>query len=177
MAKVNGKQKGNTFERWVANFLSDTFGEKFYRTAHSGAYTGKSNFYRRESMSEGTQKAFVGDIIAPDGYNVVVECKSYKEIPGGIKGLLDGKSTGLDEWLSEVTFDSGIENPHLVFFKLNYMGTFVVVPQEIFKIKLDLTPHIIYIFKEKKYVVLSVNYFDRVKDEVRGVVQNGEKSK
>ena len=46
------KNKGSGFERDVAKYLSDTYGESFIRAPGSGAYTGGSNNFRKKSLHE-----------------------------------------------------------------------------------------------------------------------------
>ena len=48
------KAKGSTFEREIANDLTERYGEKFIRTPGSGAYVGGKNAVRRDFLHEGT---------------------------------------------------------------------------------------------------------------------------
>lgn len=131
------KDKGKRFEREVADELTKVLGiGKFIRTPHSGAFTGGSNSHRREELSDGVNKSFIGDIIAPDGIDFIVECKNYAELPGGFHGIMAGNNRILNGWLQEVIFDaSGNKHPHALFFKIT--GTskiFTAVPSYHFKI-------------------------------------------
>jgi Holliday junction resolvase len=44
------KQKGSSFEREVANFLSSIYGESFIRAPGSGAYVGGKNQERTQFL-------------------------------------------------------------------------------------------------------------------------------
>jgi len=80
--KVNGKQKGNSFERKIANLLSDRFKEhtgiesSFRRNPDSGSFFGGSNHSRTEKYD--TEFAIFGDLICPKSFAYSVECKHYK---------------------------------------------------------------------------------------------------
>lgn len=174
---VNGKHKGNAFERYIANYLTEQYGDKFMRTAHSGAYTGKSNFYRRDSMTDDTQKAFVGDILAPKGYHVVCECKAYAEITGGIKAILLGESKVIEEWVGQLLDDSQNEVPHILFFKLNNLGTYFVLPDKFFHdVNLDknfiaYTSYFVERGKDMlKYYIISLDNFQFIKNEIKRII-------
>jgi hypothetical protein len=107
--KVNGKQKGNAFERVVSNKLSDRFKEKtgldksFRRSIDSGSFFGASNQKRMETHN--LEKANFGDIICPSNFNYEVECKSYKTPPTW-KAILEQDCKQLDDWIDQATQDS-----------------------------------------------------------------------
>ena len=67
---VNGKQKGNGFERKIANLLSETFepylgiSNGFRRNPDSGSFWGGSNLHR--TLTHDTDYAVFGDLICPD---------------------------------------------------------------------------------------------------------------
>lgn len=187
MSPVNGKQKGNAYERSVAKLLTNLFGAEFYRTAHSGAYTGKSNSFRRDSMSSETAKAFVGDIIPPEGYNIVIECKNYASIRGGFNGIVAGDCAGLEGWIGEVHFDSRNELPHLLFFKINKLGQFIALPKKFFDLEandklvteLALTYTRYYYTNnegtKEVYYVISDYYLSGLSELIKQVIYNGKR--
>jgi len=51
MANAN-KNKGKTFERWIALDLCNIFNLNFERTPCSGAFTGGKNFWRSSKLSK-----------------------------------------------------------------------------------------------------------------------------
>ena len=79
---VNSKQKGNTFERKIANYLSERFQtyigvEKAWkRNTDSGSFFGGKNQSRTEQYL--TEHQQFGDIISPESFKYVIECKHYK---------------------------------------------------------------------------------------------------
>jgi hypothetical protein len=76
------KAKGNSFERRVADFLTDLYGEKFIRAPGSGAYVGGKNTHRKELLHEGQIRNFKGDIVPGQSFSKLnAECKSYKDFP------------------------------------------------------------------------------------------------
>lgn len=83
--KVNGKNKGNTFERKVANLLSDRFQQhtgiekSFRRNSDSGSFFGGGNKSRVAQYD--LEHAAFGDLICPDTFLYSVECKHYKSAP------------------------------------------------------------------------------------------------
>lgn len=129
------KNKGKGFERDVAQFLSEQHEYAFMRTAHSGAFTGKSNSVRLDSMDSGLAKAFIGDIAQPKGISLVVECKNYAEMRGGFHSIVNGTSGQIAEWLDEVEFDSKTEVPYMLVFKINNSGgMYFVLPLKWFDV-------------------------------------------
>jgi hypothetical protein len=109
MAKINGKSKGNTFERKIANKLSDRFKEvtgkdqSFRRNADSGSFFGGKN--QQRAQTHDLEKATFGDIICPNEFNFSIECKHYKTAPS-FKSIVEGKVTQWDAWLSQAEQDA-----------------------------------------------------------------------
>ena len=107
--KVNGKSKGNTFERKIANLLSDRFkiatglDQAFRRNPDSGAFMGGKNQIRAKTHD--LEKATFGDIICPNNFNFSIECKHYKTSPT-FKSIVDGKVKQWDDWLSQAEQDA-----------------------------------------------------------------------
>lgn len=109
MAKVNGKSKGNTFERKIANKLSDRFKEvtgldqAFRRNADSGSFFGGKN--QQRAQTHDLEKATFGDIICPNEFTFSIECKHYKTAPS-FKSIVEGKVAQWDSWLSQAEQDA-----------------------------------------------------------------------
>lgn len=113
------KDKGKRFEREVAKLLTDTFNKPFMRVQNSGAFTGGKNQQRTKTMSATQIKGQRGDIIPPDEYEWVIECKNHKEFSTGFAGIIAGENKKLNGWLDEVLADS--ENgkiPYTLAFKI-----------------------------------------------------------
>ena len=118
---VNGKSKGNEFERVIAKKLSLWWSDNertdlFWRTSNSGG-----RFTVRKSLGEDTYQQS-GDICDtyPDGKflcdHVYLECKSYKVI--GLWSIITGKGQLIDWW------KVAIENS-----KLENKSTFLIVKE------------------------------------------------
>ena len=119
------KTKGKTFEREVANFLSDLYESSFTRVPDSGAFTGGKNAYRRGKLTEGQVRAHKGDIIPPDDWKYFnVECKNYAEFPFH-QLLTQGHIPILESWI-EQTLDAADQGDcSLLFMKFNRKGRYV----------------------------------------------------
>lgn len=172
------KTKGSNFERDVARLLTDTLQVgNWQRTPNSGAYTGKSNAHRIQSLSEGQVKHSRGDIIAPDNVNLIVECKCYAELQGGFHSIMYGQCNKLDDWIDEVYFDS--ENgkiPHLLIFKITSTRGFIFValPKKHFDIDLSEFTHTTYINirNDETYLIVEWWVMEYIKDYIIPVIKN-----
>ncbi len=120
------KQKGSSFEREVANFLSKTYNESFIRAPGSGAYVGGKNQSRKEFLHEGQIRSFKGDIVP--GLNFPkfnAECKSYADFP--FHQVLTGECKQLESWLNQLMDVAEIDDTNILFMKFNRKGKFVAV--------------------------------------------------
>lgn len=129
------KSKGNLFEREIATYLSELYDKKFIRVPNSGAYTGGKNTTRKKEMTEGQVKTFRGDIIPPDEYKIVIECKSYSYFPFH-RVIQEKEISLLDGWIKEVETDAE-KDFWLLFFKISNKGTYAVWKDS----KFDLLEH------------------------------------
>ena len=126
MSGSKSKNKGNAFEREVADFLSKTYGESFVRAAHSGAFIGGTNNRRKEYLSENQVKSFKGDIIPPDDWkHFNAEAKSYADFPWHL--TLTGECKQLDSWLEQLLDVEDEGDLNLLFMKFNRKGQYVAV--------------------------------------------------
>jgi hypothetical protein len=109
MAKVNGKQKGNKFERDIANMFSERFAEytgiekAFRRNPDSGSFFGGTNVDRKDVYD--TEWAIYGDLICPRNFNFTVECKWYKSAPV-FNAVLTESITEWDDWIGQARQDA-----------------------------------------------------------------------
>lgn len=129
--KVNGKQKGNNFERKIANIFSDRFAEytgisqSFRRNPDSGSFFGGTNAARAETHD--TDWAVYGDLICPKAFKFVVECKHYKKAPT-FKSLIEQNISEWDKWIKQVQQDAKVcgKDPMLII-KYNNVPAFVML--------------------------------------------------
>jgi hypothetical protein len=102
--KVNGKQKGNKFERDIANMLSERFAaytgieKSFRRNPDSGSFFGGTNVDRKDIYD--TEFAIYGDLICPRNFNFTVECKHYKS-PPTVNAILKESVSEWDDWIEQ----------------------------------------------------------------------------
>lgn len=106
---VNGKQKGNSFERKIANTLSERFknflgvDQGFRRNPDSGSFFGGSNQARTETHL--LESAVFGDLICPKIFKFSIECKHYKSAPT-LESFISQNIKEWDGWLSQAEQDA-----------------------------------------------------------------------
>ena len=106
---VNGKQKGNNFERTIANMFSERFAaytgieKAFRRNPDSGSFFGGTNVDRKDIYD--TEWAVYGDLICPRNFNFSVECKHYKKAPP-LTAILKQKVSDWDAWIEQAKQDA-----------------------------------------------------------------------
>jgi hypothetical protein len=155
MAGVQSKQKGNTFERKIANRLSERF-EKvtgilkaFTRNQNSGSFFGASN--QKRMQTHDVSKAEFGDIIAPSNFLFSVECKHYKTPPTFASIIAQHNST-LNEWIGQAEQDAtNAKKMMCVIMKFNNVPETVIL-KTLFG---TLKPMINY----KEYYIVSLDDF------------------
>jgi len=152
---VNGKNKGNTFERKIANKLSERFAEYlgiesgFRRNPDSGSYFGGTNVSRSQTHS--LDYAIFGDLICPRNFVYSVECKHYKSAPA-LQGILEQNVKQWDEWLKQAQQDSDTSGKHLaLIIKYNHTPEIVFLAQPI--------PGILPIINYKQYFLYKLGTF------------------
>lgn len=120
------KNKGSSFEREIAKFLSETYEESFIRAPGSGAYVGGKNQARKQYLHEGQIRSFKGDIVPGQSFpKFNAECKSYKDFP--FHQLYTGDCKVLDSWLEQMMDVAEDGDLNILFMKFNRKGKFVVI--------------------------------------------------
>jgi hypothetical protein len=139
---VNSKNKGNTFERKIANILSDRFKEhtgiakSFRRDVTSGSFFGATNQKRLETHDAET--ATFGDIMAPATFKFSIECKHYKDAPSFLSILKQDNKT-LDKWLGQAEQDADNAGKQaLVIAKFNNVPEMAFVKRDVWDRSADL---------------------------------------
>lgn len=123
------KAKGNSFERTIADFLTELYGEKFMRAPGSGAYIGGRNAQRKQFLHEGQVRSFKGDIIPGESFpRMNAECKSYRDFP--FHQLFSGSVRILDSWIDQCVTASDPGDFNILFMKFNRKGTYVAVQSQ-----------------------------------------------
>lgn len=132
---VNSKRKGNAFERYVSNYLSECFADHlgvktaFRRNIDSGAMYGGENQSRTHYHSNDLQQ--FGDIVTIDSFQYVIECKHYKQ-PISMNCILKQDCKLFNEWIKQVEQDA--INAHrfpMLIIKFNNVKPFVMIKDDI----------------------------------------------
>lgn len=141
---VNGKNKGNTFERKISNMLSARFesvtGIKtaFRRNPDSGSFFGGTNKVRTDTHD--LSHANFGDLICPESFKFSVECKHYKTGPS-FASIVKSKVTQWDLWIGQATQDAASSNKEMMLIiKYNGVDELVFLEQRL----TNLTPILLY---------------------------------
>ena len=120
------KAKGSGFEREVAKFLSDLYGESFIRAPGSGAYIGGKNQHRTAILHEGQVRSFKGDIVPGQSFSKMnIECKFYADFPFHL--LLSGDCKVINTWIEQLMDVAEPGDVNLLFMKFNRKGRYVAV--------------------------------------------------
>lgn len=120
------KNKGSSFEREIAKFLTDLYGESFIRAPGSGAYVGGKNQSRKEFLHEGQIRSFKGDIVPGQSFDKFnAECKSYADFPFHL--LLTGECKILDGWIKQLMDVAETDDCSVLYMKFNRKGKFIAV--------------------------------------------------
>lgn len=123
---VNGKKKGNSFERTVVKEFKELFNhEGFERNAFSGSLYGGSNRFRMQGKDKDHTGSVVGDVIVPTGFPFTLECKAYKDLD--FHNIIQGESKQLDEWISQAEDDANsVDKDFILIIKINNKGTYTL---------------------------------------------------
>lgn len=120
------KNKGSSFEREIAKFLTDLYGESFIRAPGSGAYIGGKNQSRTQVLHEGQIRSFKGDIVPGLSFpKFNAECKSYADFPFHL--LMSGECKVLDAWINQLMDVAETGDCSVLYMKFNRKGKFVAV--------------------------------------------------
>lgn len=137
------KNKGNSFEREIADFLTNTYGERFIRAPGSGAYVGGKNTHRKQFLHEGQIRNFKGDIVPGESFSKLnAECKSYKDFP--FHQLFSGSVKILDLWIEQCMEAADEGDFNILFMKFNRKGKYIAVQAQPNNTNLIFTRHFNY---------------------------------
>lgn len=124
------KNKGSGFEREIAKYLSDKYGESFIRAPGSGAYVGGKNQLRTEVLHEGQIRSFKGDIVPGQSFiKMNVECKFYADFPFHL--LLTGECKVIDAWIGQLIDVADPNDLNILFMKFNRKGRYIAVQSKL----------------------------------------------
>lgn len=154
--KVQGKKKGNGFERRISNLLSKRFEpllnieKAFYRNADSGSYFGGSNKQRIQTHT--LDYAVFGDLVCPKNFKFSIECKHYKT-PPTFKSIVNHDVTQWNNWLNQATQDAKSSNRQMcLIVKYNNVDEIIFLTDNLNNnIKCN------YIIYQQKYFIYSLS--------------------
>jgi hypothetical protein len=157
---MNSKNKGNTFERKIANLFSKRFAsitgieKSFRRSQDSGSFFGGSQ--KSRMVTHDLDKANFGDIVCPVKFMYNIECKHYKTPPNCFN-LIDGNIREWDSWIAQASRDCRNAGKKMVIIiKYNNMKEFVI---------LDELPNITCAVRYKSNFVVPLDTFLSIPDE------------
>jgi hypothetical protein len=160
---VNGKSKGSTFERKMANLLSARFAPimgiktSFRRNPDSGSFFGGSNKRRTETHDLG--HANFGDLICPDSFKYSVECKHYKSGPT-FSAIVKGKIAQWDTWMAQAHQDAISSNKNvLLIIKYNGVDELVFLDCLLPTLKTILTYNSMFGYRLEDFLALPDDIF------------------
>ena len=158
---MNSKNKGNSFERKIANRLSVRFElitgikQSFRRNPDSGSFFGGTN--QKRTITHNIEKASFGDIICPGNFVYNIECKHYSKSPS-FSSILSQNVKQLDDWIKQAEQDSKNINKKLaIIIKYNNVEEFVLVDELI-----SNKGHITY----KNYFLITLTHFLDLPDNI-----------
>lgn len=137
MSGRKSKNKGKAGERELGKILEGYLGGTFARSLYSGAYIGKSNSFRKETLGDTAIRAMKADLITPEHLpRMVIECKWYADLP--IHNLIREGVPQIDQWFEELNADCDDGEYGFLAIKLNRKGWLVGFKKSISdKFKLD----------------------------------------
>ncbi|AXH72724.1 MAG: hypothetical protein [Caudoviricetes sp.] len=133
--KVNGKKKGNSYEREISNKFSERFKEvtgiekSFRRNTDSGSFFGGQNKTRTEQYD--LNNACFGDIMTPVNFKFTLECKSYHSAPT-VASILKHNIKNWDEWIEQSESDAESANKkQFLVVKYNNIPEMVIIKDDL----------------------------------------------
>jgi hypothetical protein len=125
MSGSRSKTKGSSWEREIAKYLSEQHGASFIRAAHSGAYIGGTNSFRKKILDQSQIKNFKGDIVPPETWvNFNAEAKNYADFPFHL--LFQGTVPQLEQWLDQLMAVAQANDFNILLMKFNRKGSYIV---------------------------------------------------
>lgn len=124
------KNKGSSWEREVAKFLSAQFNESFIRSPGSGALIGGTNQFRKQVLDSSQVKNYKGDIVPGESFGRFnAECKNYGSFP--FHQVIQGNCKQLDLWLSQLMSVADEDDVNILLMKVTRVGKFVAVEEKL----------------------------------------------
>lgn len=123
MSGKKSKRLGKGFEYEVRDILREATGiQSFERVPTSGAWIGGKNAYKAEYGRDDVIEIMSGDLICPENWRWLVECKNHEGVP--YHQLFLGKSSEkINEFLEQTYFSANVAKKEpLLVMKLRKKG-------------------------------------------------------
>jgi Holliday junction resolvase len=132
--KANPGEKGKRFERNLAKLLKKRFGFDFTRTLGSGNRWGQCTF-----LPAHAHQTFSGDLVCPDNYLWVIECKGGYDDIDVYTLLARGCHHEIDEWIEQSDKESERSGRKpIICWKKSYKSWLAMVKTEDLKDKPEI---------------------------------------
>ena len=150
------KDKGSRFEYAIRDLLNRVYNSKeFARTPGSGSIMGRTNFAKREGLSEAAKDTLSADLICPSWFPYSIEAKNYADKPT-YPTIIHSSDSTLDGWLGEALFDAkNFGKIPLLFFNTTRKGSFIAVPEILAK-HLNLGNYLVY----REFRIIGMTLFE-----------------
>lgn len=99
--KVNSGDKGDRTERKLCKILSARFGRPFERAVGSG-----NRWSQVKELTASARNVLVGDVVCPEGFLWVLECKGGYEADVDLSSLFVNGNKTIDKFIEQVAADS-----------------------------------------------------------------------
>lgn len=124
---------------------------------------GRSNFAKRQGLSEEAQNTLGSDLICPAWFPFSVEAKNYADSPI-YHTIITGDDPKLNHWLGEACFDAkNFGKIPILFFKTTRKGAFVAFPTTLLDNSVKPTHSLQY----NEFTIVGVEHFVKHKEYFR----------
>jgi hypothetical protein len=163
--RFGSKAKGKSFERYTADFLRTVFNLPFQRVPNSGAFLGRSNFYRSDTLSEAQNLLLDGDIIVPEQLNFFkFECKFHADLS---LDKLFSSNKKFESWINQVK-DNIEDKKWFLVFKQNNILPYVAFDINLLSVTTKTNKKVLlenYLDYQHKYIITKFeSFFNTNKD-------------
>jgi Holliday junction resolvase len=172
---VNGKQKGNAYERQVVNAFKVLFeDEGFLRNWSSGSIFGGQNRSRIKGVDTDFSEKVVGDIIVPEKFPFTIECKSYKDLD--FHNIINGSCKKLDEWIEQAEGDAEVGDTYmLLVVKINNKGQYICTKDlRIENANINISEMSNVTRYKEKYYFYSLETFNDIANNLKPIIEWNE---
>tara|TARA_R110000824_G_C15029314_1_gene659186 strand:- start:65 stop:586 length:522 start_codon:yes stop_codon:yes gene_type:complete len=154
--RKNSRTKGNNFENKVAKILNDRFNTSdFSRTPGSGA------FATTHSLPEHLK--IYGDLISPQKFKFVIECKKgYND--QGMHSLLNPKSKVWD-WIRHMEVDAALSKKACILLMAQDRKPIIAVLEFNESLVKNLKTYLTIYGEENKYIMLNLSDLLNISDD------------